>query len=403
MVSAPLVISPDVRRGRLKRRHAFIAVVAALVIFIGVATFLRSRPDPIRYETTAVERRTIVRRVELTGYLEVAERAEVPAPVAGRLVRVLRGAGAHVSEGETLALLDARAATIAARGAEASVAAAGGRLTEAQAALQAAADKRDRFERLQDRELASEGEVETAISDEKRARAALATARAESAQASANLRSARLSETLTSITAPMSGVVLRAPDTTGAAVSPDRGALFVVGSELDSLRIEAEVAESEVGELRVGQTASFTVPAFPGRSFDARVDHVGVDAERTAQAVRYPVELVASNASRVLLPGMTTTVSVEVARAEGVLATRDAALRFQPPGAPPAPPRSRVFRVRKHELTGVSVSLGLSDGAFTEIRPREPGSLDVGTAVALGVLASDDERAEGPGIHLGKR
>ncbi|HEY3498205.1 MAG TPA: efflux RND transporter periplasmic adaptor subunit [Polyangiaceae bacterium] len=404
MVSAPLVISPEVSRGRLRRRHVTIAIVVALALFIAIATFLSSRPAPVRYETAPVERRTIVRRVELTGHLEVLERAEVPAPVAGRLVRVLQEAGARVSEGDTLALLDARAAVIAARGAEAGLSAATSRVAEATAALQAASAAKERLDRLEARELASVGELDAAEAEEKRARAALATARAESEKARQNLRSARLSESLTSVTTPISGVVLRAPETTGGAVSPERGPLFVVGSELGSLRIAAEVAESEVGELRPGQAARFTLPAFPGRSFDARVQHVGIDAERTAQAVRYRVELVAGNPEHALLPGMTATVSVEVARAERVLATRDAALRFRPDGAPPAPARSRVFRARKHQLEAIPVTVGLSDGAFTEVRPQGAGSLEAGVELAVGLLASgEDSTAEGPGIHLGKR
>jgi HlyD family secretion protein len=203
--------------------------------------------------------------------------------------------------------------------------------------------------------------------------------------------------------APITGIVLVAPDTTGATVGPERGALFVLGSELDSLRIQAEVAESEVGDLKSGQTARFSVPAHPGRLFDATVEHIGVDARRTAVAVRYPVELRAKNDSGSLLPGMTATIEIVVARADDVLATRDAALRFQPESAPDAPLRSRVWRVTPGGLEAVRVSAGLSDGAFIELRPDTPGTLGTGVELALGLLQDEPPKTGGPGVRLGNR
>jgi HlyD family secretion protein len=399
----PLLISPQVRRGAVRRRWLALAAALAVIAAIAVAVAVRAKAEPTRYGTAVTERRTIIRLVEATGSLDVIRRVEVPALVSGQLVTVLVRAGERVTQGQSLALLDGRAGAIAARAAQASVNASSGKVTEALAALVAATEARERTDRLKSRELASESDVEAARARESRARAALATMRAERSQALELLRSAKLSESLSAITAPISGVVLEAPETSGGTVGPERGTLFVLGSGLDSLRVQAEVAESEVGELRPGQAARFSVPAHPGRLFDAVVEYVGVDARRTAVAVRYPVELRAGNPAGVLLPGMTATVQIAVARADDVLATRDATLRFQPEGAPDAPARSRVWRVRKSGLEMVRVTTGLSDGAFTEIRPEPPGGLEVGVELALGVLANDEPKANGPGIRLGNR
>lgn len=402
-VDQPLVIPTAIRERKRRRRWILLAlgVVAAAAILIAVLAPLKV--EPVQFRTALVERRTITRVVEATGQVDVVQRVEVPAPAAGRILEILVRTGDRVSERQPLARLDERAAVIAVRGAQAGTRAAASRVTEAEVALAAAADARARTEKLLERSLASPSELSAARSAEARARAALAAARAESAAAVQNLKSAELGESFATVLSPIEGVVLRAPDSPGAATAPEQGPLFVVGSALETLRIDAEVAESEIGLLKPGQVARFSVPAFAGRSFDARVEHLGIDAQRTGIAVRYPVELRAPNADRALLPGMTATIRVEVARVENALATREAALRFRPEDDQEAEPRSRVYRVDGSELEPVDVIAGLSDGAYTEIRPKRPELLSVGSPVALGTLASSQQKRSGAGIRLGNK
>ncbi len=405
-VDAPLAIAPELRRGALRRRNRRIAAIVLVVIATVVAIVVfRNKPEAAPIGTTSVERRTITRKLELTGHLDVTRRVEVPAEQAGRLESVLAPEGKRVTRGEALAELDDRAVTIEREGAEAGVEAADGRVKEAVARLEAATESLERVERLRARELASDAELESARADEARAKAAAATARAERSKAQKGLRSATIAVSLSQILAPVSGIVLKAPQSTGGAVGPEVGPLFVIGSDLAELRIDAEVSESEVGELRQGQPATFTVPAYSKQTFRARVERIGIDAQRSnGAAVRYPVELRADNSSGLLRPAMTATVTVPVSRAENVLAVRDAALRYLPEDATEAPARSRVWLVNSAgELEQVPVEAGLSDGAFTEIRPRAPGALRVGAKVALGPATTPQPSDQGPGIKLGNR
>lgn len=400
---APLVIDPRVRVGATRRRRVALVALVLAVIVGATLLLVRKRPEPPRYRTAPVERRTITREVELTGHLDALSRVEVPAAIAGQLKEVTAHVGQKVTLGETLALLDRRSLVIAARGASAGVSAAASRASEAQASLSAATEQRVRLERLRARDLASERELEAAVASEAEARAALGTATAERARAAETLRGAELSSAAAVLTSPIAGIVLQAPDATGAVVDPASGPLFVVASDLTTLRITAEVSESEVSALRVEQAATFSVPAHPGRTFQARIERVGLDARRSASAVYYPVELRADNPSGALLPGMTTTVRVAVATVENALAVRDAALRFQPEDAAPAALRSRVFRIDGSGLAEVRVTAGLSDGAFTAVRAEPPSALSPGTEVALGVLLEGADQASGPGIRLGNR
>jgi HlyD family secretion protein len=398
-----LVIPPEVRRGVRRRRWTLIAVLCVLAVAGAAYAVIRSRPVPTEYRTTMVEKRTIVRVVEATGHLDVKTRVDVSAPEDGRLVELFVKSGDSVKANQPLARLDQRASSIALNGAQANVAAAGSRVGEAEAALASATETRARTERLLQKELASAADLEAARAAESKARAALATARAERSATSASLKSAQLSQALTTLVSPIDGVVLEAPASLGPPLGPEHRALFVVGSSLDTLRIDADVAESEVGQLKPGQLAHFSVPAYPGKSFDARVERIGIDAQRASAAVRYPVELSAQNPDRTLLPGMTATVTMEVNRVENAVAVREAALRFRPEGNPDAPPRGQVWLVTPHGLEAVPVKPGLSDGAFTAVEPQASDRLPVGTKVALGVVSSEGQKTQTPGIKLGGR
>jgi HlyD family secretion protein len=402
-VHAPLVIDPRLTLGATRRRRLLVSGLLLFGLVAGAVLFFRSRPEPPRYRTAPVERRTITREVELAGHLAPLRRVEVPAPIAAQLVEVTAVVGQKVRAGDTLARLDERALVIAARGATAGVAAASSRAAEASAVLRTARERRERVERLRARDLASESELAAATATETEARAALATARAEEARAAETLRGARLTESSSILRSPIDGVVLQAPESTGAGVDPSAGPLFVVGSDLATLRIHAEVSESDVGELRVDQKASFSVPAHPNRSFEAKVERIGLDARRSAVSVYYAVELRAADPAGLLRPGMTTTVRVAVAVQENALAVRDAALRYRPDGAEPAAARSRVFRLDGTRLSEVRVKAGLSDGAFTAVTPDPPGTLGPGAELAIGVLSGAAENDSGPGIRLGNR
>src|SRR5262249_41061576 len=161
------------------------------------------------------------------------------------------------------------------------------------------------------------------------------------------------------------GVILTAPRELGASIDPGGKVLFVVGSSIDSLLLTVSVAESDIAEVRPGQAAHFTVPAFESVVFDAAIARLDLEPRRERGSVSYIVPLQVPNGDRRLLPGMTATVRIDVARVDNALAVREAALRFNPEGAAGAA-RNRVWRLRaRGHLEAVPVVTGISDGAYT--------------------------------------
>jgi HlyD family secretion protein len=283
--------------------------------------------------------------------------------------------------------------------------AAASRVAEARAALNVATDVRQRTEALASRGLSSASDVVSAKASEEKADAVLKGAIAELASANEKVSSENLAKEDRTIRAPANGTVIDAPRWLGAVVGPAAGPLFVIGSELDTLRLDASVPEADIGSVRAGQTAVYTVPAFPGRTFRAEVVTRAIQPETSSTGMTtYRVTLKAPNPDRSLLPGMTATAKLEVARAENALVVREAALRFAPDTKNEAPPRSRVWRVdADHGIVPVDVAAGVSDAAYTAVSPQDPRALRAGDAVVIGLPPTSSPEKSGPGITLRKR
>lgn len=390
------------RRMTLSSGRILLAVI--LVVAGGFAVrWMLSGDDgsdgPI-FRVAAAETRELVQTVEATGRLRPRDPVLVMAPVEGRLAEVLVQARDMVKQGDLLARLDAGGLAFEVRRSQAGVAAARGALAEARAASVEATQQLERARKLAGRGQLSQADLQAAVSADKRARGTVQVASAKLAESQAALRAARFAAAQTDIVAPRDGVVLSVPEQLGLAVSPGGPILFTVSAPLEVLRLEAAVGEADIGKLTVGQPAQFEVQAYPQQTFSARVESIGVTARTGEGVATYPVQLSAPNPEGRLLPGMSAAVRFEVARVKNALAVRDSALRFRPVDAPDAPPRSRVFKVRKDgQVQIISVSVGVTDGIWAEVRPENPATLQPGDEVAVGYLSKD--RRSTPGLKIG--
>lgn len=390
---------------RARRTRWLVAVVVMIAIGGGLAAyFLRTSPLLETYRSLPVTRQNIVRVVEATGHLDAMARVQVVAKVAGHLATIHVAPGDTVKRGQLLAQLDDRASLIGVRSAGSTLQASVWRVAEAKTARESALTELERVQRLSARGLASTADVDSAKAVASRAESQLKAAGAEKSVAADNVAAAKFGQNLGDIVAPIDGIVLVGPENPGTPVAPERGPVFVVAAPLARMRIDADVSEADIGDLKVGQSATFEVQAFAGRRWNARVERIGLEPMRDGAVVTYPVRLSADNPDGRLLPGMTAAVRIEVAQARNVLAVREAALRFTPEGAPEAPPRSRVWLHRGiSRLIEVPVKPGLSDGAYTEVTPVAPAELNPEDRVAVGLLAAPSDVRAQPGVSLGSK
>ena len=211
----------------------------------------------------------------------------------------------------------------------------------------------------------------------------MASAQAQVKQAQAALEQAKLDLSHTYITAPVDGVVVARHVDVGQTVAASLQAptLFEIAQDLTKMQVDTNVSEADVGHLRVGMPASFTVDAYPGEAFRGKVTQIRQAPINVQNVVTYPVIVSAENPDLKLFPGMTANIACLVARHEQVLKVPNAALRFKPaddetsrPQAPAghgAGPRRQTARLWVRAGSGldpVPVQTGITDGSWTEVR-----------------------------------
>jgi len=165
---------------------------------------------------------------------------------------------------------------------------------------------------------------------------------AQVAQNEANLTQSKLSLGYTVIRAPVDGVVVARNVDVGQTVAASLQAptLFVIAQDLSKMQVDTNVDEADVGRVQVGQQTTFTVDAFPGRTFSGAITQVRKAAQILQNVVTYDVVVSAANPDLKLLPGMTANIKVVTDQRDGVLQVPNAALRFRPPGVEADTPRN---------------------------------------------------------------
>ncbi|MGM9991605.1 MAG: efflux RND transporter periplasmic adaptor subunit [Candidatus Bruticola sp.] len=162
--------------------------------------------------------------------------------------------------------------------------------------------------------------------------AAVVGAAADVQQAEASLNSAKVDLSKTSITSPIDGIVLSIEVSEGQTVASQYQTpeLFKLAQNLDSMQVEATVDEADIGQINVGDVASFTVDAWPNKVFEGKVQEVRKAAETTNNVVTFPVIISTNNPDMCLIPGMTATVSIQTVKHSDILLVPSASLRFKP-------------------------------------------------------------------------
>ncbi len=401
----------DVTTQKPRRRRGWL--VAAVVLLLGVGAYAlyggNGTAAAVHYQTSAVERGHLVVTVSATGTLEPTNQVDVGSELSGTIEEVFVDDNSRVSEGQVLARLDVSKledqvanASAAVKVAEASVRQANATVQESGANL---ARLREVF-KLSGGKVPSKTEIETAEATRARAQANLASAQAGVLQAKATLRTNETNLAKASIRSPIDGVVLSRAVEPGqtVAASLQVATLFTLAEDLSKMELQVKVDEADVGQVREGQHASFTVDAYTDRRYPADITRVSYGATTTDNVVTYLTTLQVANEDLSLRPGMTATAEITTLDKDDVLLVPNAALRFTPAAAPaepkqslisslmPRPPRQAktvkvqdtaagersVWVLRDGQPQAVAVKTGATNGRLTEV---VSGELTAGMAV----------------------
>ncbi len=366
-------------------------ILAVLSIggYFGFVTWT-GRESPMTYKTAPVTRGTLVYTVTATGNLEPLVKVLVGSQVSGTVTRWYADFNQRVEEGFVLAELDKDRfrATVDQR--QAAAKAARARVEEARAALADTTLKRQHAEQNFQLNAATELELAESRVAEQQATASLHAAEAEVERAEAEARLAAVDLDRTVIRSPIDGVVISRDIDAGQTVAASftSPTLFTIANDLTKMQVNAAVSETDIGKVREGGGAEFRVDAYPDRRFHGVVSQVRFAETVVDNVVTYTTLIDVDNSDLALRPGMTATISFEVARAENVLMVPNAAMRYNPTAVPAdgdwmRPGKAvrmqpRVFKLNSGRLVESPIEPGLTDGSFTEVRS---GELQEGDAV----------------------
>ena len=364
-----------------------------------------------RYKLATIDKGEVTQTVSANGTLNPVVLVSVGTQVSGTVKKLYVDFNDKVKAGQPLLELDAALLTAQARQSEAG-------LASATAALELAQANEARIKLLFAQEYVSKQEYD-------QSRQALKSATAQLAQARALLDKDRVNLGNTTIRSPVSGVVVDRVVDLGqtVAASFQTPVLIKIAQDLTEMRIDTSFAEADIGNLREGQKARFTVDAFPSRNFTGEVQQIRLNPTNQQNVVTYNVRVTVANPELVLLPGMTAYVNIGTARKEGVLLVPNAALRFKPAdaseksaenggkpastAAPAAPGEKKgkkrdgqsgtVYVLSGDEIKPVSVQVGITDNRNTEV---VSGDLKAGDRVVTGENAGGKKAPSSVGMRM---
>jgi HlyD family secretion protein len=385
-----------VQREKKRRRRRRLWQGAALVTVLAAGGFAwrawRPRPLPIeaRFRMQAVTQGDLVREVRASGNVEAVTTVQVGAQISGRIATVEVDYNDRVQAGQVLARFDL--STLEAQLAQTQANLAASRASLEQTKTDSDKSQRDlgRAEQLWAQKVLSDADHDDAVNAARIAQQRVAVAEAQLAAQEGAYAVVRTNMDYAVIRSPIDGIVITRNVDPGQTVASgfQTPVLFQVAADLRKMRVVVPIGEADIGQVEVGQGATFTVDAYPERVFAGAVTKVRSSPVIVQDVVTYGGEVEVGNPDLALKPGMTASVRIRTAFAADVLSVPNPALRFTPPTEKAGEGRG-VWVLDGETLRRVAVRPGISDGEKTEIAP---GALSAGANVIVD-LTTEGRRA----------
>jgi len=355
-------------------KRIFIILAIIILVLSGIYFFSRrtsGEVPQITYVTVPVEQGTLKAEINSTGTVRPVVEVLVGSQVSGTIKKLYADFESVVKEGQLIALIDPDTYEAKAEQARANLQSAKANVAKAEVTLVDALRTLRRKEELIKSNAISQSDFDTAQTNADAARVDIDVKKATVAQMEANLKESELQLKYTRIVAPVNGVVTSRTMDVGQTVTASfqTPLLFKIAEDLTRMQVYTSVDEADIGRVRIGQQAVFTVPAFPDEEFNASVTQIRNDPQIQQNVVTYNVILDVNNDDMKLRPGMTTTVKVLLSEVQDALMVPDQSLRFSPrdesklTSALPLlkPGERRLWRLEaKNQIRPVSVGIGVT-------------------------------------------
>jgi len=390
-------------------KRILISVIIILVVgagaFFGFLSYQAKMQTP-RFKTEAVTRGSIISQVIATGTVNPVTLVQVGSQVSGTILKLYADFNSVVRNGQTIAQIDPALFQAKVDQSEADLKNALAALEKEKASLADSLRTLNRYKNLFKDQLVSQNDLDQAQLKYDLSIAAVKVAEAQIATAKANLSSAKTNLDYTTIRSPVNGTVVSRNVDVGQTVAASLQAptLFTIAQDLTNMQVDTNVDEADIGRLKMGQAASFTVDSYPGETFSAKIFQIRNAPTTVQNVVTYDVVLNVRNPELKLKPGMTANASIIIEEKDDVLRIPNSALRFKMP-IPPS--KSKTIEELKKKWKGLTmlwifdseknpkptfIKPGISDGKYTEIIS---GQLKEGDLVMTELLSSG-KNGKGP-------
>jgi HlyD family secretion protein len=391
------------------------AVIGIATLVAVGAWWLLSSGAGTRYVTAKVTRGSIVRSVTATGTVNPVITVQVGSYVSGPIVALYADFNSPVKQGQMIAKIDPKPFQVKVDEAAAALANAKAQLGKDRANLAYQKVTYERDQKLVKENVISQDQLDSQRSTYQQAVAQVALDEANIQQQQANLKDAQVNLNYTNIVSPVDGTVVSRNVDVGqtVAASFQTPTLFLIAKDLTKMQVDANVSESDIGGVSIGQHATFKVDAFPERDFDGIIGQVRQAPITVQNVVTYDVVVNVDNPELLLKPGMTANVTIVTARRDNAIRIPMDALRFAPrdgavPPVPPADERgpgrhARVWTLSGGSISAVPVTVGLDDGTWAEMisGSLQPDDQVVTDEVRTGARSSSSQSGpQGSMLHL---
>jgi HlyD family secretion protein len=354
----------------------WIVILEILAAIVGAVYYFKNdHTEPPQYQSVSVSRGDLTQTVSASGTLNPVLNIQVGSQISGNIAKLFADYNSLVKSNQVVALVDPAIFLAAVHQAE-------GDLANAQAGMELQQVEEKRQKQLFEAKLISASDYDTAVAN-------LHQGEAQVKMKKAAVEKAQLDLDHCTIYAPLDGIVISRNVDVGQTVAASMNApvLFQIANDLSKMQIDANVSEADVGTVEEGQFVSFTVDAYPNRTFVGGVTQIRNAPVTVQNVVTYDTVIGVTNSDFKLKPGMTATVSINTAQRTNVLKVPNAALRFRPPepatnqtfvarllakiglGAEPKPAATNVVQVAKPASTN---KLETAEGASAPLTGNEP-------------------------------
>lgn len=378
----------------MKKRYIIIGI-CALIILALLSGLIRNKS--VKFVTKPVEKSTITQFVEAAGTIKPINTIAVGTQVSGTVAKIYVDYNSVVKKGDLLAELDPSLFQANVDQSTAKLNTAKASLAKAKATLSYKKNNYQRYKHLYEKNYVSRDDVELAQANYLQAQAEYSAANAEVSAATASLENNLTNLRYSKIVSPVDGTVISRAVDVGqtVAASFNTPTLFEVAKDLTQMQIETSVSEADIGKIKVGQKAQYTLDGYQDKIFHGEITQVRLASTTTNNVVTYTVIVSVDNTDGFAIPGMSANVSIIVGEVNDVLCVENRALKFTPSDNNKKYDKQGIWILTKTGAKRFDIELGLSDENKTQIISNEIKEKDKVIVGEIGVKKQQPKKAMG--------